>query len=147
MIVDRLPHHHRIFADIKWQEHHQFAVTRTVEPGDVTAEWQRDVKDAGEISLEEMHHPEDGKMRVPARTYKARTTKLKKSISGEEQHVFDFGHCPIKPRVDRHRRRGSPICSALAPISRARRVKKQETPAMNGIPAHLPALKWNSSRG
>jgi len=124
-----------------------------VEPGDVTAEWQRDVKDAGEISLEEMHHPEDGKKGTKADAG-ARTQQRSKDNEFKEEHLrrgaarFRFRPLPrlsLAPTdIDAE---APPFCSALAPISRANRVKKQETPAMYRIPAHLPALKWNSSRG
>ena len=57
--VDRLPHHHRVLADVDQQQHHQLAGEQHARAGrGDDAERQRDVEDAGEVGLEEMHHPE-----------------------------------------------------------------------------------------
>ena len=99
--VDRLPHHHRVFADIEEKQHHQLAGEQY---GGARrrddAERQRDVKYAGEIGLEEMHHPERGEEGAQPDTgaraqQRCEHHKIKKSIPGQEQHVFDFSHYPI----------------------------------------------------
>jgi hypothetical protein len=65
--VDRLPHDNRILADIEEQQHHQLAGKehRRARRAD-NIERQGNVENAGEIGLEEMHHPERAKKRTQA---------------------------------------------------------------------------------
>ncbi len=96
--VDRLAHDHRVLADIDEQQQHQLAGEQhgRARRGD-DPERQRDIEDAGEIGLEEMHHAERAEERADAEAMAAaeqagQDCEIKESVAGQQQHILPFGH-------------------------------------------------------
>ncbi len=57
--VDRLPHHHRVLADVNEQQQHELAAEQHCRAGRSNdAERQRDIHHAREVGFEEVHHAE-----------------------------------------------------------------------------------------
>ena len=99
--VDGLAHDNRILADVEQQQHHELAGKQHggSRRGD-NSERKRDVKNAGQVRLEEMHHPERAKECAQsdprARSQQGgENYKIKESTCGKQKDIFQFRHCPI----------------------------------------------------
>ena len=157
--VDRLPHDNRILADIEEQQHHQLAGEehRRARRAD-NVERQGDVKNAGEIGLEEMHHPERAKKCTQADAgagaqQSRECQKIEKGFSDKEQYVFELRHRllslhavrssvkapPLRVPTRLTRRKPRPAKSSY-PDTTTTFCKKAETPAACDIFTHPPAL-------
>ena len=73
-------------------------VNSTVEPGEVTMPaCRRNVEDAGQVGLEEMHHPERAEERPEAELgagteQRGEHGEIDDRIACEQQHVVEFRH-------------------------------------------------------
>jgi hypothetical protein len=106
--VDRLAHHHRILVDIH-QQQHQLAGEQHRRPRrGHDPERQRHIGDAGEISLEKMHHAERAEegtnADMRAQTEQGREDReIKDSIGDEIDQIDGFKHRRPAPRMRQSR--------------------------------------------
>src|SRR5262249_47724135 len=69
-------------------------------------------ENAGEIRLKEMHDPERAKKCAQSNPRAGaqqggQDDKIKERIRGKQENVFEFSHCPTRPRAAQTRRKGS----------------------------------------
>ena len=91
--IDRLPHHHRVLADVDEQQQHQLAGEqhRRARRGD-DAERQGDIEDAREVGFEKVHDAERAEKganadAVPRPEQGGKHGEIDQRVGGEQQRI------------------------------------------------------------